>query len=421
MAMRTALEARFRSLFEKQRETGLGPNEAAAAALLQIGDGRGADEAAAAEPPAWLAGVEELYGIVKRNESIMKLRGPLGRFGWRCGPTMGGTYFDAEQPASWPSYYSLVGRDYSACQDVARSHHQLASYLEACIAVARDGVDTVELRSDRLLALERVKAARRAAAEARRAVDRWLAARLGGPAARLVDAFLWYRPPKPAVDADDARVPGLWYEGDLARVTWDGKDYVVKVLESGRRRVKVDFVGDRAALDTFAPKDLEPHDLVERDRLRARLRPPEPTPPAPKRKPPKAPKREPKASKAAGSKRKAPAAPRTAKKKRKTAATPRRVKSEATPVKTEKKRKGRPPRPPPPPPPEQCPICFDLLPREDLLDFSCGHKICRECGKRLADMQRGAHGATRNRMTIRSCALCRQTVSATVAVKVEPS
>ena len=71
------------------------------------------------------------------------------------------------------------------------------------------------------------------------------------------------------------------------------------------------------------------------------------------------------------------------------------------------------------PPPEPCPICYDSFPRDDLLHFSCGHAVCRSCGERLAEMQVGAHGATRNRLTIRACALCRQTVSAAIVVKQE--
>ena len=68
---------------------------------------------------------------------------------------------------------------------------------------------------------------------------------------------------------------------------------------------------------------------------------------------------------------------------------------------------------------QTCPICYDSFPRDDLLHFSCGHAVCRSCGERLAEMQVGAYGATRNRLTIRACALCRQTVSAAIVVKQE--
>ena len=368
--------------------------------------------------PPWLADVAALYEVVKRVESILKLRGPLGGHGWKCGPTMGGTYCDCTPPLAWPSYYSLVGHAYNACQDVARSHHQIASYLEACIAAAGAG-DVVELRSDRLEALETLKTRRRAAAEARKAAMGLVVARCGAAVARAVDDFLRARPPPPP--EEDARVPGLWYEGDLACVVVGKRDYVVKVVSSGRRRVAVAYVGeDRAAKVDFEPGELLPYDLDERNKLRERTEkkkrpaPPEPPKPAKKRRKKAKPLAKVSSKKAvAKPPAKAGASRKTAATKKK-AATPAKADraAAAAAVDTERRRVK-------PPPPEPCPICYDSFPRDDLLHFSCGHAVCRSCGERLAEMQVGAHGATRNRLTIRACALCRQTVSAAIVVKQE--
>ena len=197
----------------------------------------------------------------------------------------------------------------------------------------------------------------------------------------------------------------------------------MKVVSSGRRRVAVAYVGeDRAARVDFEPGELLPYDLDERNKLRERTekkkRPPPPEPPKPAKKRRKKANKPPAkvASKAASAskkpKKKAASKPVATKK----AATPARADraAAAAAVDTERRRAK-------PPPPEPCPICYDSFPRDDLLHFSCGHAVCRSCGERLAEMQVGAHGATRNRLTIRACALCRQTVSAAIVVKQEAS
>ena len=206
----------------------------------------------------------------------------------------------------------------------------------------------------------------------------------------------------------------------------------MKVVSSGRRRVAVAYVGeDRAAKVDFEPGELLPYDLDERNKLRERTEkkkrpaPPEPPKPAKKRrkkaKPPVSSKKavaKPPAKAGASrkmapvaSKKKAVSKPVATKKKAATPAKGDRAAAAAA-VDTERRRAK-------PPPPEPCPICYDSFPRDDLLHFSCGHAVCRSCGERLAEMQVGAHGATRNRLTIRACALCRQTVSAAIVVKQE--
>jgi hypothetical protein len=278
-----------------------------------------AQPAAPAAPaaPAWQGDFRELLAAI-RGKSLMELRGPLTRYGFKCGPTYPGKwYYDVSVPITYPCYYDLVGKNYSQHQDFVRSTVQLTKYLEGALALAGSS-GTIRLESARRAELETLSSESKQRSLAKLMVRRFqrelavsesvcvhaidatpragklrfriqekVAAALsasprltpspdkaveaakeqGWNAADLVEVYLWGQDDSSDddddVDPDGPRILGLLHRGDLCTLKADDK-VIVKVVSVGRRKVDVTFVNWHEGMTkSVKPSELVPMNLDE--------------------------------------------------------------------------------------------------------------------------------------------------------------
>ena len=276
-----------------------------------------AAQPAAPAAPAWQGDFRELLAAIQ-GKSLMELRGPLTRYGFKCGPTYPGkTYYDVSVPIIFPCYYDLVGKNYSQHQDFVRSTVQLTKYLEGALALARSG-GTIRLESARRAELETLSSESKQRSLAKLMVRRFqrelavsesfcvhaidatpragklrfsiqekVAAALsdsprltpspdkaveaakeqGWNAADLVEVYLWGQDDSSDddddVDPDGPRILGLLHRGDLCTLKADDK-VIVKVVSVGRRKVDVTFVNWHEGMTkSVKPSELVPMNLDE--------------------------------------------------------------------------------------------------------------------------------------------------------------